>query len=348
MKVKLSQLAEQFGLRLKGPDLEISGINTLEAAGPHELSFLASPKYLTALNKTQAAAVILDEAHADQVPSALVSPHPYLAAARIAMLFEKPQGEFQGQSELAFVHPQAEVDATATIYPFAYIARGAKIGPGSKVYPFCYVGEDVSLGKGVTLYPGVTLMARTHVGDGGLIHPGAVLGSDGFGFLPGPMGLMKVPQIGTVHIGDDVEIGCNTTIDRGSFGQTSVGRGTKIDNLVQIAHNVRIGEHSILVGQVGVSGSTKVGNCVQIGGQAGLAGHLSVGDGARIGAQSGVMQDIDAGSEVLGSPAMEAKKFFRIAVQQTKLPDMSRRLKALEKEIEQLRRMLEQGVNHDD
>ncbi|EGJ51074.1 UDP-3-O-(3-hydroxymyristoyl)glucosamine N-acyltransferase [Desulfocurvibacter africanus] len=346
MKVKLSQMAEQFGLRLKGADREISGINTLEAAGSTELSFLASNKYLDALENTKAAAVILEEAHADRVQSALISTNPYLSVAQVAKLFDKPQGEFLGHSELAFVHPQSEVDATATIYPFAYVARGAKIGPESKVYPFCYVGEDVTLGKCVTLYPGVTLMARTQVGDGCLIHPGAVLGSDGFGFLPGPTGLMKVPQIGTVSIGNDVEIGCNTAIDRGSLGQTSVGHGTKIDNLVQIAHNVRIGEHSILVGQVGISGSTKIGSCVQIGGQAGLAGHLTVGDGARIGAQSGVMQNIEAGSEVLGSPAVEAKKFFRIAVQQTKLSDMSKRLKALESEIEQLRRMLEQGASH--
>ncbi len=346
MKVKLSQVAEQFGLRLKGADLEITGINTLEAAGPSELSFLASNKYLDVLENTKAAAVILEEAYADRVQTALISPNPYLATAQVAMLFDKPQGEFLGQSELAFVHPLSDVHSSATVYPFAYIARGAKLGPGSKVYPFCYVGEDVTLGKNVTLYPGVTLMARTQVGDGCIIHPGAVLGSDGFGFLPSPTGLMKVPQIGGVNIGKDVEIGCNTTIDRASLGQTSVGHGSKIDNLVQVAHNVQIGMHSILVGQVGVSGSTKIGNGVQIGGQAGLAGHLNVGDGARIGAQSGIMQNIEAGSEVLGSPAMEAKKYFRIAVQQTKLPEMSRRLKALEKEIAQLKSILGQGANH--
>lgn len=346
MNVKLSALAERFGMRLKGADQDISGVNTLDAAGPTEVSFLASNKYLGALERTRAAAVIVDETHADKVGTALISPNPQLSMAQVAMLFDRPQGEFQGQSELAFVHPEAEVDPTATVYPFAYVARGARIGPQAKVFPFCYVGEESSLGKGSTLYPGVTLMARTQVGDGVIIHSGAVLGSDGFGYIPGPTGLMKVPQVGSVRIGDNVEIGCNTTIDRGSLGQTSVGRGTKIDNLVQIAHNVRIGEHSILVGQVGVSGSTNIGSGVQIAGQVGLAGHLTVGDGARIGAKAGVMQNVEAGSEVIGIPAMEAKRFFRIAVQQTKLPEMSKRIRALEMEIERLKQMLEHGASH--
>ena len=346
MNMKLSLLAEQLGMCLKGTDREITGVNTLDAAGPSELSFLASNKYLDALERTRAAAVIIDAAHADRVATALISPNPQLSMAQVAMLFDRPQGEFQGRSELAFVHPEAQVNESATIYPFAYVARGVSIGPEAKVFPFCYVGEDASLGKGSILYPGVTLMARVQVGDGVIIHPGAVLGSDGFGYIPGPTGLMKVPQVGSVRIADNVEIGSNTAIDRGSLGQTSVGRGTKIDNLVQIAHNVRVGEHSILVGQVGVAGSTKIGSGVQIGGQAGLAGHLTVGDGARIGAQSGIMQNIEAGSEVLGSPAIEAKRYFRIAVQQTKLPEMSRRIRGLEKEIEQLKRMMEQGAGH--
>lgn len=346
MNVKLSLLAERYGMRLKGADREITGVNTLDAAGPSELSFLASNKYLDALERTRAAAVIVDAAHADRVATALISPNPQLSMAQVAMLFDRPQDEFQGRSELAFVHPEARVDESATIYPFAYVARGANIGPEAKVFPFCYVGEDAALGKGSTIYPGVTIMARVQVGDGVIIHPGAVLGSDGFGYIPGPTGLMKVPQIGTVRIADNVEIGSNTAIDRGSLGQTSIGRGTKIDNLVQIAHNVQVGEHSILVGQVGVSGSTKIGSGVQIGGQVGLAGHLIVGDGARIGAQSGVMQNVEAGSEVLGSPAIEAKRYFRIAVQQMKLPEMSKRIRDLEKEIEQLKRMMEQGADH--
>jgi len=346
MNVKLSELAERFGMRLQGQDREITGVNTLEAAGPDELSFLVSSKYLGALENTRAAAIIVGEAHAHQVGTALVSPNPQLSMAQVALLFDRPQGEFEGRSELAFVHPEAQVDPSATIYPFAYVARGARIGPGAKVFPYCYVGEEAMVGKNAILYPGATLMARVRVGDEAIIHPGAVLGSDGFGYIPGPMGLMKVPQVGSVHIGNMVEIGSNTTVDRGSLGQTSVGQGTKIDNLVQIAHNVQIGEHSILVGQVGVAGSTKIGSGVQLGGQVGLAGHIAIGDGARIGAQSGVMQDVEPGSEMMGSPAMKSKQFFRVAVQMAKLPEMGRRIKALENELEQLKRAMGQGASN--
>lgn len=339
----LSDIAARFGLTLVGEDADIVGLSTLEAAGPGDLTFLASARYADQLAMTKAAAVIVPPAFADKVARGLVTDNPYLAVARIAATFAKPQGEFTGVSPLAFVADSATVGAGVDIGPFAYVGPRAEIGPGCRVFPNAYVGEDCRLGPGCILYPTAALLAGTVIGSGVIIHAGAVLGADGFGFAQGPEGFVKIPQTGTVKIGDRVEIGANTCIDRAARDKTVVGDGTKIDNLCQVAHNVTIGQHSIMVSQVGISGSTKVGRGVLMGGQAGITGHLTLGDGCQIGAQAGVTKDVAPGAKILGSPAIEAQSFLRAAVTFPKLPEMSRRLKALERELAALRNELAGG-----
>lgn len=349
MAVRLSALAERLGLTLQGQDKEIRGLAPLDKAGPEDLSFLANTKYAAALETTRAAAVIVDAAHAPRVATALVAQNPYLAMAQVAQLFAVPQGRFQGQSPLAYVHPAARVDASAVLAPFAFVGEGATVGPRSVLYPHVYVGEDVEIGPDCVLYPGVAVMARVRLGAGVILQPGAVIGGDGFGYALSPQGPVKVPQMGRVVLADGVEIGANTTVDRGSLGDTEIGPLAKIDNLVMLAHNVHVGAGSILVGQVGVSGSTHIGSGVMIAGQAGLTGHLHIGDRARIGAQSGIMQDVPAGAEVVGSPAMDGRKFFRMVAGQQRLPELLRRVSALEKELAALRQGAKQpGDSHED
>lgn len=333
----LSQIADTLGLRLRGLDVEITGVNTLADATPSELSFLANPKYASQLASTRAAAVILDEGQADQVHTALISTAPYLDFARCVQLFAKPQGSFTGQHEMACVHPEACVHETAIIHPFVTIGRGAVVGPNVQLFGGVYVGEDCRIGEDTIIYPNCGLMAGTHVGRRVILHAGVVLGSDGFGFAQAEAGMTKFPQIGRTVIEDDVEIGANTTIDRAALGETRVGRGTKIDNLVQLGHNVRVGRNCLLVAQVGIAGSTTLGDGVILAGQVGVAGHIHLGDGCRIGAKSGIGQDVPAGQDMSGIPVMPHGTFLRSSAIVPKLPEMRRRLSKLEKELAALK-----------
>ncbi|MCM0756229.1 UDP-3-O-(3-hydroxymyristoyl)glucosamine N-acyltransferase [Desulfovibrio aminophilus] len=345
MSFLLAELAARLGIRSQGPDKAIQGVNTLEKAGPDEIAFLASPKYAHQLEKTRAGAVLLDEKHAPCVESALVSPNVRLDWARVVSLFARPQGSLSGRHARAFIHPEAVVHESATVYPFAFIGPRAEIGAESTVFPGCYVGEDCRLGEGCILYPNVVLMAGVRLGDRVVIHPGTSIGADGYGYVQGPAGHVKVPQIGRVEIEDDVEIGANAAVDRAALDATRIGRGTKIDNLVQIAHNVQIGPHCLLVSQVGVAGSTTVGAGVVMGGQAGVADNLSIGDGAMLAAQVGVGRDVPAKTAVGGSPHMEYNSFLRSGLALPKLPELLHRVRRLEKEIESLKAAREGGQN---
>ena len=337
----LSRLAAALGLRLTGEDRAVTGMNTLEDAGPDEVSFFANPKYARQLPQTKACAVIIAEEYAAAVPGrALVSANPYGDFGRAVALFSSPQGSFSGISGQAFIHPDAEVDDTCAVYPFAYIGARARIGKGTSIFPGCYVGEDCVIGAECLVYPHAVLMAGTVLGDRCIIHAGAVLGADGFGFSRQDGVIRKIPQIGAVHVGNDVEVGANTTIDRAVLGATQVGEGTKIDNLVQLGHNVRVGKGCLVVSQVGVSGSTRIGDHATLAGQVGIAGHLAIGNNVTIGPQSGVAKDIPDGMTCGGSPCVDGRTFMRTLAVMPRLPDMYKRIGKLEAELDALQQLL--------
>ena len=336
----LSEISTRLGLTLRGEDMEITGVNTLADASPAELSFLANPKYAHQVSETKAGAVIVS---ADQAPDrmpCLISANPYLDFARSVQLFAKAQGAFTGVSELAFVDQGARVDPSATIGPFAYIGPGSLIGPRVRIFSGTYMGEDCVVDEDTLIYPNCSIMAGTLVGKRVILHAGTVLGSDGFGFAQAAGAMTKFPQIGRTVIEDDVEIGANSTIDRAALGETRVGQGTKIDNLVQLGHNVRVGRNCILVAQVGIAGSTTLGDGVILAGQVGVAGHIHMGDGCRIGAKSGVGQNVPPKQDLSGIPVMPHGSFLRASAIMPKLPEMKRRLGKLEKELAALREEL--------
>lgn len=336
----LSEIASRLGLTLQGKDLEITGVNTLAEASASELSFLANPKYAPQLETTGAGAVLVSADQALASKPCLISAHPYLDFARSVQLFAKPQGSFEGISPLAFVHEAARIDPSAAVAPFVYIGPGAQVDAGARIFSGSYIGEDCSIGEDTIIYPNCSLMAGTLVGKRVILHAGTVLGSDGFGFAQAASGMTKFPQIGRTVIEDDVEIGANTTIDRAALGETRVGHGTKIDNLVQLGHNVRVGRNCIIVSQVGIAGSTTLGDGVVLAGQVGVAGHLNLGDGCRIGAKSGVGKDVPPRQDLSGIPVMPHGSFLRASAIMPKLPEMKRRLGRLEKELAALREEL--------
>jgi UDP-3-O-[3-hydroxymyristoyl] glucosamine N-acyltransferase len=302
-----------------GGDRLIAGVAPLQTAAPDEVSFLDNRRYADMLDTTHAGAVIVHPDLAARVPggcAALVTAEPYLGWARVAALFHPVPPAQPGIHPSAWIAPGATIDPSAEIGPFACVAAGAEIGPRCRIAPHAVVGTGVVLGPDCRIGPAVTL-SHAIVGARVVIHPGARIGQDGFGFATNPRGpegipcFVPVPQLGRVLIGDDVDIGANTTIDRGSAQDTVIGPGSRLDNLVQIGHNVRLGRCCVVIALAGISGSTEVGDFVVIAAQAGLAGHLRIGARARIGAQAGVMADVADGQDVVGSPAMPVRSFFR-------------------------------------
>ena len=308
----VAELAALAGVEAEGGKL-IHGVAPLQSAGPADVSFLDNKRYAAHLDVTKAGAVIVHPDFAARVPAgctAIVTPEPYVAWAKISALFHPFTRAVPGVHRSAIVDAAAAIDESAEIGPGAVIGAGATIGAGSIVGPLAVVGEGVVVGKDCRIHAHVTL-SHAVLGDRVVIYPGARIGQDGFGFAIGKTGFTPVPQLGRVMIGDGAEIGANCCIDRGSAQDTVIGPYVHIDNLVQIAHNVSVGAASVIVAQVGISGSTAIGRSVMIAGQAGLVGHLTVGDGAQIGAQSGVMNDVPAGAKMFGYPAQTAKTYFR-------------------------------------
>jgi len=314
--IVLSRLAEISGAALadasKG-ELQIVDVRPLDSAGAEHLSFLDNRKYLDTFKASSAAACIVHPKHADAAPQGmalLVTETPYHAYARVASAF------YPAPSATGAVHKAAVIDESARVSDDADIAAGAvidahaEIGAGCRIGANTYIGAGVVLGDGSSVGPNATV-ANAIVGKNVIIHTGVRIGQDGFGFAMGPGGHEKVPQLGRVVIGDNVEIGANTTIDRGTGPDTVIGDGCKIDNLVQIGHNVQMGRHCVIVSHVGISGSTELGDFVVLAGQAGIAGHLKIGTGARMAAQSGVMQDVAPGAELGGSPARPIRQWLR-------------------------------------
>lgn len=311
----LAQLAgaAQAVLTRGNPDAMITDLASLEDAGAEHVSFLEEARHAPRLSCTGAGAVLVRESEADAAPdraALLVTPEPYRAFARLSRSFY-PAPPFEPG-----VHATAAVDPSAAIGAGTAIAAGAVIGANAEIGAGCFVGPHVVVGDGVVIGDGCRIgalasLACCVIGRGVVIHAGARIGQDGFGFAPGLPRHEKIAQVGRVIIEDDVDIGANSCIDRGTLNDTVIGAGSKIDNLVQIGHNVRLGMGCILAGQAGISGSTTLGNFVMVGGQGGLSGHLSVGDGARVAAQAGVMRDIPPGQEVVGAPAVPGRQFMR-------------------------------------
>ena len=302
-------------------ELLLEGVAPLQTAGPNEVSFLDNRRYASALDRTLAGAVIVHPDMAPRVPSTAVTiqtSEPYAAWARVAALFYPLPPPSPGIHPSAIVADGALIDGSAEVGPLSVIESGVEIGPGCWIGPGAAIGRGVVVGRDCRIGAHVSL-SHALLGARVYIYPGARIGQEGFGFASTKEGFLSVPQLGRVIIEDDVEVGANTTIDRGSSQDTVIGAGSRIDNLVQIGHNVVLGRCCVIVSQVGISGSTMLGDFVRVGGQAGLTGHLRIGHGAEIGAQAGVMSDVAPGAKVLGSPAQPIKDFFRQIATLTKM-----------------------------
>jgi UDP-3-O-[3-hydroxymyristoyl] glucosamine N-acyltransferase len=302
-------------------ELLLEGVAPLQTAGPNEVSFLDNRRYASVLDRTLAGAVIVHPDMAARVPTtavAIVTSEPYAGWARVAALFYPVPPPTPGIHPSAIVADGAIIDPAAEIGPLSVIGTGAEIGSGSRIGPCAVIGRGVVVGRDCRIGAHVSL-SYALLGARVYVYPGARIGQEGFGFAVTKDGFLSVPQLGRVILEDDVEIGANTTIDRGSSQDTIIGAGSRLDNLVQIGHNVVLGRCCVIVSQVGISGSTVLGDFVRVGGQAGLIGHLQIGHGAEIGAQAGVMSDVAPGAKVLGSPAQPIKDFFRQIATLTKI-----------------------------
>lgn len=344
MKASASQIAAACGARLEGPDVEITGLAGLKEAKSGDLSFLANPKYVEHLKSTGASCVIIAAgAPTDTSRSYLVSNNPYLTWAKAVTMFVQATAEkpAPGVHPSACVDPSAKVDPAASIGAQAVVEAGAEVGPGTVVMPLAYIGKRARIGRDCLIYPNASVREDCVLGDRVILHCGVVVGSDGFGYARDGAKQYKIPQVGNVVIGDDVELGANVTVDRGAAGPTVIGRGTKVDNLVQIAHNVRIGEDCVIVAQSGIAGSTKLGDRVILAAQAGVVGHIEIGDDSIIGAQSGVPKSLPPKSIVFGYPARHHMKAKRIEAVVDRLPEYAKRIQELEKKVAELEERLE-------
>lgn len=314
--LSLGELAVRFGCILKGnPDLRVSRVAALESADAASVAFLANPRYHRYLQTTQAGVVVLDAKLADACPvNALIAKNPYATYARIAALLYPPPAAQPGRHASAVIDDSAQIDASASIAPHAVIGARVKIGARAVIGPGCVIMDDVTIGTDTRLTANVTLCSRVSIGDRCLIQPSAVIGGDGFGLAPDQGEWLKVPQVGTVRIGNDVEIGASTTIDRGAIEDTVIGDGVKMDNQIQIGHNVRIGDHTAIAGCAGISGSAVIGKRCMIGGMVGIAGHLTVCDDVVLTGQSFVNSSIrKPGYYSSGIPVDETARFRKNA-----------------------------------
>jgi len=325
------------------PDIKVNTIAKIEEGHPGALSFLANPKYEHYIYDTGSSVVLVNKSF---VPSAKIEAtlirveNSYEAFASLLRLVDQARPRKKGIHATAIIEPTAKIGSDVFIGPYAYIGENCVIGNGCSIYPQVYIGDNTMLGKNCTLNPGVKIYHDCLLGEGCIIHAGSVIGSDGFGFAPqSDNEYMKIPQLGNVILEDNVEIGANVTIDRATMGSTIIHKGVKLDNLIQIGHNVEIGENSVMAAQTGISGSTKVGKNCMFGGQVGLAGHIKIANGTKIGAQGGILGNIkEENTVIIGSPAIELRQFMKCSVIFKKLPDMKVKIDSLEKEVESLKK----------
>ena len=342
MELTAQQIANYINGNVVGdPTTKVNDFSKIEEGAPGTITFLANTKYESCIYKTKASIVLVNN---DFKPSAPIEatliyvPNAYASLATLMALVEASKPKKSGIDSTAYISATATINENCYIGAFVYIGENTTINKGCMIYPYTYIGDNVSIDEQTILYPHVTVYADCIIGKNCIIHSGAVIGSDGFGFAPENGIFIKIAQLGNVCIEDDVEIGANTTIDRAVMGSTTIRKGVKLDNLIQIAHNVEIGSHTAMAAQVGISGSTKVGaNCL-FGGQAGAAGHIRIGDNAQIAAQTGIHKNVPENARIMGSPFISIKSYFRSSILFEKLPELYKTLNRLEREIEELKK----------
>lgn len=343
MKISAASIAQLINGKVEGsPDVEVSSFGKIEEAKSGQLAFLSNPKYEDFLYTTHASIILVNESLELRHPvnaTLIRVTDAYIAFANLLQKYQEMlQAQLSGIQQPSYIHPSVKLGENVFVGAFTYLGENVAVGDNVKLYPGVYIGNDVKIGENTVIHPGVKIYFGCVIGCNVTVHAGTVIGGDGFGFAPQDNGTYKkVPQIGNVVVEDNVEIGCNTTIDRATVGSTIIHAGTKLDNLIQIAHNVEIGSNTVIAAQSGVSGSTKIGCNAMIGGQVGIVGHLQIADGTKINAQSGVSKSIkQKNTAVTGSPAYDYTSALRSQALTRNLPQMEKRLAELEKLVQQL------------
>ncbi|MBQ5612622.1 MAG: UDP-3-O-(3-hydroxymyristoyl)glucosamine N-acyltransferase [Clostridia bacterium] len=344
MEFSAKQIAEYIQGVIEGDEnATVHTFAKIEEGIPGAISFLSNPKYTHYIYDTESSIVLVNK---DFVPEKEVKAtlikvnNAYESLAKLMTLYEQSQPKRTGIDPLAYVAPTAKIGKDVYLAPFACVGDNAEIGDGTELHPHATVGRGAKVGKNCILYTNCNVYHDCRVGNNCILHSGCVIGADGFGFAPSPEGYEKIPQIGITILEDNVEVGANTCIDRATMGATIIRKGVKLDNLIQIAHNVEVGSNTVMASQVGIAGSTKVGEWCMFGGQVGLAGHIKIGNKVNLGAQSGVPGSLKDGQALIGTPPIEMKNYFKSSVLFKKLPDMAAELNSLKKEIEELKKQL--------
>lgn len=340
MEFTAEQIANVIGGRVEGnKDAKVHTFAKIEEGTEGAISFLSNPKYTHYLYNTKSSIVIVNEdleLEKDVDATLIRVKNAYESIAKLLQIYEASKPKKTGVAPQAYIAPSAKLGNNCYVGPFAYVGEGAEIGDGCQIYPHAVIGDNVKVGTNCIFYPNTTIYQGCKIGNNVTIHAGSVIGADGFGFAPGADGYDKIPQIGIVVIEDNVEIGANTCVDRSTMGATVIHKGVKLDNLVQVAHNVEIGENTVMSAQVGIAGSTKVGSWCMFGGQVGLAGHITIGNKTFLGAQSGVPGSLKGGEELIGTPPMNPRAYFKSQAIFRRLPDIYKDLNDAKKKIEEL------------
>ena len=344
MEFTARQIAQVINGEIIGNEnVTVNSFSKIEEGKPGSISFLANPKYTHYIYNTKASIVLIDKNAILEKPvetTLIKVDNAYECIAKLLQMYEATKPKKTGIDPLAFVSTNAKIGKNCYIGAFAYVGDNVSIGDNTQIYPHTTICENTTIGESCTLYPNVTVYHGSLIGDRVILHAGSVIGSDGFGFAPSTHGYDKIPQIGVVTIENDVEIGANTCIDRSTMGSTYIRKGVKLDNLVQIAHNTDIGENTVMSAQVGVAGSTKVGQWCMFGGQVGLAGHIVIGNKVFLGAQSGVPGNIKDNQQLIGTPPMKQRPYFKSQAVFRRLPELYKQINDLQKQVEKLQKQI--------
>lgn len=333
--IKLSEIAKEINGEIVGDDCYITGVSSINNAKNGDITFLFTRKFIhIALNSSASAFIVTEDTKLEN-KNQIVVKNPSLAQAKVLKLFYRERKKVPFISENAYIGRNVVIGKDVTVMDYAYISSNAQIGDETLIYPFVYIGEGVKIGKRVKIFPHVVVMDYVEIGDDSIIHPGVVIGADGFGYAFNGNCYEKIPQVGKVIIGNSVEIGANTTIDRATLDSTVIEDGSKLDNLVMIGHNVSIGKNTIIAGQTGIAGSSKIGNYVIMGGQVGIVDHVKIGNNVMIAGKTGIMSDIEDGKKIAGIPARDYKTWLKIQAYLEKLPEIKKTLDVIMKKIQE-------------